>query len=123
MKNKKLVLRKRCEGLIGHGDADWASQDHHHSISAYIFQIDGIPISWSFKKQTIIALSSTEAEFIAITHATKEAMWMKNFITEVFQPLKFPVKIYSDNQSAITISYGNQHHTRTKHFNIQLYFI
>ena len=109
-KNKKLILGKRTEGLVGQADADWASQDHCHSISAYIFQIDGGPISWSCNKQAIVALSSTEAEFIALTHATKEAMWMKNFITEVFQPLKFPIKIYSDNQSAITISYGNQQH-------------
>ena len=122
-KIKKLILGKRHEGLIGHADMDWASQDHRHSISVYIFQIDGGPISWSCKKQTIVALSSTEAELIALTHATKEAMWMKNFITEAFQPLKFPIKIYSDNQSAITISYGNQQHAITKHFNIGLYFI
>ena len=42
---------------------------------------------------------------------------------EIFQPLEFPIKIYSDNQSAIAIAYGNQQHARTKHFDIRLYFI
>ena len=67
--------------------------------------------------QNIVALSSTEAELIALTHATKEALWLQHFITEVFQ------RLYSDNQSAITIAYGNQQHARTKHFDLRLYFL
>ena len=120
MKDYKLTLGRNHEGLVGYVDADWASQDHRHSISAYIFQIDGGSISWSCQKQTIVALSTTEAEFIALTHGTKEALWMLHFITEVFQPLKFLIKLYSDNQSAITIAHGNQQHSWTKHFDIQL---
>ena len=45
MKNYKLTLRKNRDGLLGSADTDWASQDHRHSISAYIFQIDGGSIS------------------------------------------------------------------------------
>jgi hypothetical protein len=108
---------------MGYSDADWASQDHRHSISAYVFQINSGRISWSCQKQSIVALSSTEAEFIVLTHTAKEAVWLKQFITEVFQPLDFPMKIFTDNQSSITIVHGNQLHMRTKHFNIQLYFI
>jgi histone deacetylase 1/2 len=48
---------------------------------------------------------------------------LANLINEIFQLLKAPIKILCDNQSAITIANGNQQHTRTKHFNIQLYFI
>ena len=47
MKNYKLTLRRNHDSLLGYADADWASQDHRHSISAYIFQIDGGSISWS----------------------------------------------------------------------------
>ena len=54
MKTKKLILGKQHEGLVGHADVDWASQDHRHSISAYIFQIDGGPISWSYKKKLLL---------------------------------------------------------------------
>ena len=48
---------------------------------------------------------------------------VEHFITEIIQPLKSPIRLYSDNQSAITIAYGNQLHTRTKHFDIRLYFL
>ena len=58
-----------------------------------------------------------------MTHAAKEAIWLHHFIIEVFQPLDLPLQIYCDNQSAITIANGNQMHTRTKHFDIRLYFI
>jgi hypothetical protein len=70
-----------------------------------------------------VALSSTEAEFVATTHAAKEAIWLKQFITKVFLPLQFPMKLFSDNQLSIAIIYGNQQHARTKHFDICLYFI
>ena len=119
----KLTLGKTHDSLLGYADADWALQDHRHSISAYIFQIYGGSISWSCQKQNIVALSSTEAEFIGLTHAMKEALWLQHFITEVLQPLKSPIQLCSDNQSAITITYGNQRHARTKHFDIRLYFL
>jgi hypothetical protein len=119
----KLTLGGNREGLVGFTDADWASQEHRHSFSAYVFQIDGGTISWSCQKQLLVALSSTEAEFIALTHASKEALWLRHFISEVFQPLNSAVKIHSDNQSVIALAYGNQQHARTKHFNIRLYFI
>ena len=91
MKNYKLTLRKNCDSLLWYADADWASQDHKHSISAYIFQINGGIISWSCQKQNIVTPSSTKAEFIALTHATKEALWLEHFITEVIQSLKSPI--------------------------------
>ena len=55
-KNYKLSLGNNHDGLIGYADADWASQDHRHSISAYIFQIDGGSISLSCQKQNIVTL-------------------------------------------------------------------
>ena len=77
--------------LLGYANANWASQVYRHSISAYVFQIDGGSISWSCQKQNIVALSSTEAEFIALNHAMKEALWLQNFIKEAIQPLKSPI--------------------------------
>ena len=70
-----------------------------------------------------MALSSTEAKFIALTHATKEALWIRHLITENFQPITSPIKINCDNQSVIAITHGNQQHAQTKHFDIRLYFI
>ena len=70
-------------GLKDFSDADGASQHHQHSILGYIFTIDGRAISWSSKKQPIIALSMTEAEYIATMHTAKEALLVWMFLSEV----------------------------------------
>lgn len=62
--------------LVGYADTDWGSQNDHHSISSYAFIIDGGAIAWSSKKQPIVALSTTEAELIAATHAGRELMYL-----------------------------------------------
>jgi hypothetical protein len=74
MKNNELVIGKIRNSLIGYSDANWPSQDHRHSISAYAFLIDGGAISWSCQKQHLITLSTAEAEFILLTQAMKEAL-------------------------------------------------
>jgi hypothetical protein len=66
-KNNELIIGKIKNGLIGYSDADWALQEHRHSISAYTFLIDGGAISWSCQKQHLITLSTAEAEFISLT--------------------------------------------------------
>ena len=106
-KNYKLSLGWNKNGWLGYTYADWVSQDHRHLILAYIFQIYGGSISWSCQKQIIVALSLTEAEFITLTHATKEALWLHHFITETFQLLQCPIKLYSDNQSLSHIGINN----------------
>ena len=75
---------------------------------------------WSSKKQHIIALLSTKLEYIAQTHATKEATWMKNFVSEICQPQEELIEIYCDNQGAIALT---KYHSHTKHINLQYHFI
>jgi hypothetical protein len=65
-----LVIGRSQKGLEAFSDVDWALQEHRHSISGYIFTMDGGAISWSSKKQPIVALSTTEAEYIAATHVS-----------------------------------------------------
>ena len=84
---------KERTGLDGYCDTDWASQEHRHSMSGYIFTIDGGAVSWSSKKQSVVVLSTTEAEYIAAAHAMKEALWLRTFITEITRPLTCPVTI------------------------------
>jgi hypothetical protein len=88
-----------------------------------VFTIDGRAVSWSSKKQPIVALSTTEAEYIAATHAVKEAIWIHMFLTEITRPLAHPTMLYCDNQSAISISKNDQYHACTKHINICHHFI
>jgi hypothetical protein len=80
-------------------------------------------VSWSSKRQDIIVLSTTEAEYVAATHATKEALWLRTFVSEVFSPISNPTTLYLDNQSAIALSKDHQYHARTKHIDIRFHYI
>ena len=102
----------------GFCDADWARQKDRHSISGYTFYFGQGAVLWSSKKQHIIALSSTELEYIAQTHAAKEATWMKNFISEICQPQEEPIEIHCDNQGAIALTKDNKYHSCTKHIDL-----
>jgi len=107
----------------GYCDADWASQKHRHSISGYSFHFGCGAISWSLKKQHIVVLSSTEAEYIAQTHAAKEALWLQSFIDEMRGPQDRPITINCDNQGAISLAKDNKYHSRTKHIDLWYHFI
>ena len=77
-------------GLEGYSDADGASQEHRRAMSGYAFIMNGGCISWSSRKQELITLSTAEAEYVATTHAAKEAIWLRNFIGEIFTPFTNP---------------------------------
>jgi len=66
-----------------------------------------------------------EAEYIALTYTAKEAIQFHNFLSELISPIIFPLNIYNDNQSVISLTYAKlgQFHIRTKHINIHFYFI
>src|SRR6266481_6606319 len=92
-------------------------------MSGYIFTIDSGAMSWSSKKQSVIVLSTTEAKYIAATHATKEALWLRTFIMEIMRPLTCLLTIFCDNQSTTSISKNDQFHARMKHIDICHHFI
>ena len=84
MKGLWLTFGGKSEKVLkGFCNADWASQKHRHSISGFSFHYGVGAVSWSLKKQAVIVLSSTEAEYIMQTHAAKEAIWLKNFVSEL----------------------------------------
>ena len=103
--------------LDGFCDADWAGQPHRHSISRYSFHMGVGAVTWSSKKQYIITLSSTEAEYLAQTHTVKEAMYLCAFVQEICG-LDKPITINCDNQRAIALSKDNRFHAWTKHIDI-----
>ena len=107
----------------GFSDADWASQKDRHSILGYTFYFSQGVVSWSSKRQHIIALSSTESEYIAQTHAAREVIWMKNFINEIRGPQGKAIRIYCDNQGAIMLAKDNKFHSQTKHIDLCYHFV
>jgi len=115
--------RNNQNGLRSFCNADWASQAHWDSMSGYIFTINGGMVSWSSKKQAIVALSMTEAEYVSATHAVKEVLWLHTFLAKIARPLNHPTILFCDNQSAIAIMKDDQYHACTKHINVQHHFI
>ena len=110
--------------LIDFSDSDFAGDCHDwKSTSGYIFLFGGIAVSWSSQKQSIVALSSCEAEYIAATSATCQAVWMIRLIRELMSNDESMVKLLVDNQSAITLSKNTGHHNRTKHIDIRYHFM
>jgi hypothetical protein len=111
--------------LTGYVDADWAADiNDRRSITGYVFTLAGGAISWASKKQHSTALSSTEAEYMAASNATKEAVWLRGFLTELGQMTKeTPLPLLIDNQSAIALIKNAEFHERTKHIAVRYHFI
>jgi len=119
----EITYSTKVKDLEGYTDADGSTKEDCHAISGYVFLIDGGPVSWSVKTQEIVVLSMTEAEYIAATHAAKEALWLRSFLGDILGPLNSATTLYCDNQSAIALTKNDQFHARTKHIDIRYHFI
>jgi len=109
---------------VGCSDVDWASDSmDRKSISGYSFFFKGSLVSWSAVKQKSIALSSTEAEYYAMTHTFKEALWLHVFFSFMEFPVPCPFSILSDNQAACSLSNSISISALSKHIDIRHHFI
>jgi hypothetical protein len=110
--------------LRGFVNADWANElSDRSSTSGYVYNLGGGAISWSLKKQTSIALSSTEAEYIAGAHAAKEVVWLRRLLTELGLHIDGPTTLLMDNQSVMKIAKNPQFHDRTKHIEVWYHYL
>ena len=127
--DRKLVFRKSKSGLVlqGFSDSDWAgSTEDRRSTTGYYFSLnpDGPPVSWKSKKQTTVALSSCEAEYMALSACSQEALFLEMLVRDLIPTGKFkPVVIYGDNQGALALVKNNIVHNRSKHIDIRYHFI
>ena len=104
--------------------ADWAEDlNDRKSTSGCVFQIGGGAVSWRSKKQTCVALSTAEAEYMALASAAQEAIWMRQLTTDPKSAPDKPTIILEDNQSAMSMPKNPQFHGRTKYIEIKFHFI
>ena len=118
---------------ILYSDADWAGDpETRRSTGGYVCIITDpsthkATVSWSSKKQQTIALSSTEAEYMALTQAAKEAIWVGRFLAELSGNLEHTspkaITVYADNQGSLALAHNREFHARTKHIAIREHYI
>ncbi|GJZ30517.1 putative RNA-directed DNA polymerase [Tanacetum coccineum] len=109
--------------LVGFTDSDMAgNKDNMKSTSGYLMTFAGGAVSWQSRLQKCVALSTTEAEYMAATEACKELLWLKRFLQELgFKQQRYAV--LCDNQSAIHLAKNSMFHKRTKHIDIRYHWI
>ncbi|QRW23995.1 Reverse transcriptase [Rhizoctonia solani] len=123
------LLYKQLEAKVGFGevsysDANWGSNLlDRKSISGNVYLLGGATVSWSAKKQPTVALSTMEAEYMALSHACTQAIWFRQFFQELYYPADAPTLILSDNLAALTLSVELQFHGCSKHINICHHFM
>jgi hypothetical protein len=112
--------------LVTYTDSDWANNPiDSKSTSGALFKLFGNVTTWISRRQSIVALSSTEAEYIAASEAAKESLWTRQWLSDVLghSYLKTPTRLLCDNQSAISIASSGGHHQRTKHINVRFHHL
>ena len=109
--------------LESYTDADMAGDiDARRSTSGYLMKFGGAAISWQSKLQKCVALSTTEAEYIAATEACKETLWLKKFLQELGMKQE-RYELYCDSQSAIHLCKNSTFHSRSKHIDVRYHWI
>ena len=121
-RNKHIGLRYAADEkpLYGMTDSDWAVR---HSTSGWVFLFSSAAISWGSKRQVSVALSSCEAEIMAASEASKEAIYLKRFAQELGIADDSPIALSEDNKGARDLAYNPEHHQRTKHIDRRHFYV
>ena len=109
--------------VYGFTDASYASMDDWKSISGYVFLSGRGAITWGSKKQTTITLSSTEAEYVALSEAAHKAMWLCYLYEELGFVQKDLILLFGDNDGSIAMAKNPEFHKQTKHVDIRWHWV
>jgi hypothetical protein len=105
-------------------DADYGGcRDTRRSTSGYVFLMAGAPVTWSSKRQTTVALSTVEAEYVAMSRCAQQMVWMHNWLSEVEVAYSVPGQISGDNCGAIALTKNTKDHGKVKHIDIRHHYI
>ena len=106
--------------MSGMSDSDWAVR---HSTTGYVFTYNQAAISWASKKQISVALSSCEAEIMALSEAAKEGVFLRRFLDELGVGSGSPTALATDNKAARDLAYNPEHHEKTKHIERRHFYV
>ena len=113
-----------CQSVDAYSDADWAEAiDDRRSTSRYFTFVGGNLVTWRSKKQNVVARSSAKAEFKGITLGICEALWLRLLLMDLGYLHRQPIRLYCDNKAACDIAHNPVQHDRTKHLEVDGFFI
>jgi hypothetical protein len=122
-----LTLKKPTStdfGIHGFTDADWGDEPNSgKSTSGVIVKIGDMAIAWSSTRQRLVALSTLEAEYMAACHGSKTCLWLKHVMRDMKISEDSPILLLIDNQGAIDFSRNGRSSTRSRHIDLQEYFL
>ncbi|GAW05279.1 Gag-Pol polyprotein [Lentinula edodes] len=105
-------------------DSDHAGcQDTYQSTSGYVFFMAGAPVSWCSKRQATVALSTTESEYIGLSRATQQAVWLTSFLSEVDLSQEGPVDMLGDNFGSVCLTENSKRHVLVKHIEMCHHYV
>ncbi|CAI7769782.1 unnamed protein product [Closterium sp. NIES-53] len=108
--------------LHGYTDSDYANEEGRHSVGGYVFTLGGAAVSWRTKRQTVIATSTADAEYIALFEGAREATYLRRLCEDLGFRQQDPTVIFVDNQSTIALATGEQMSKRIKHMDIRYHW-
>jgi PDZ domain-containing secreted protein len=110
--------------LEAYSDSDWANDRiDRKSNTGWLVTMNGGAISWNCRKQSMVTMSSAEAEYVALTETTKEVAWIKRVAEQFGFNSHKPTKIHTDSQSAIAMVNNRNFSSRTKHIDVRFHYI
>ena len=120
----KKVNRKEPWELVCFSDSDYAGDpDSRRSVSGYVLFAMGVPIVWRSQGQKSVTLSSSEAEWIAMSEAVKDIMFLVQLLQSMSIPVRLPVTVRVDNIGAIFMAKNASTTGRTKHVDVRTKFV
>jgi hypothetical protein len=119
-----LLKEPREEELVGFADSDYAGDiDDRKSTSGHTFMLGTGAVSWSSKKQPLVTLSTTEAEFIAVAYCVCQGVWLRRVLEKLGHIQSKCTTIFCDNNSSIKLSKNPVMHGRSKHIDVKFHFL
>ena len=118
--NMKIIYEANENRVEGFVDADWVGNMlDRNSYTGFVFFIGNCPITWQSSKQSCVALSSMETEYIALSEAVKETIFLKRLLEALGYTSGKPVILTIDNQGAEKLASNPVYHKRAKHIDIR----
>jgi hypothetical protein len=110
--------------VLSYCDTNWGGEpETRRSTSGVLVLMDGAPIIFKSKRQSLVALSTAEAEYMALALATQELAWLRQLLSEIHVQAAMPMVVNVDNQAAISIACNRGYSARIKHVDLRVHFI